>query len=354
MDRKRVAVDAVACWGDEGIRRILDGHTWVEAEDNNSSFSSSSAAVSSAEAQAASAAARRERIVGQSMDRWDRFFERNKTAFYKDKHHLRGEFAEMMTDEVRTDPKRWRPPLVRAHSDLSQYPFDVRAPPPSRVYADKLCFLELGCGVGNAAFPLLRANPELFGFCADFSQTSIRTLQARDEYDPDRLYAFCADVTRSDQLRSNLPTDVRGNLRFVTAVWVLSALDPDSLPGVIQTMKELLAPGGMVMFRDYAVGDLSQLRLDPGESQIGRNFYMVGDGTLRYFFDPNVTRTLFEQEGFQTVDLQVIRRCIRNHKEDVNMQRFWIQGKFRKPVAAGDAAASVKNDGLSSTSNGSY
>jgi methyltransferase-like protein 6 len=153
------------------------------------------------------------------------------------------------------------------------------------------------------------------------------------------MHAFCADATEPDEIRRGLPPGVPGGLRFVTAVWVLSALDPDRLPGVARTLEELLAPGGMVMFRDYAAGDLSQLRLDPAESRLGRNFYRVGDGTLRHFFDPECARALFEGAGLETVDLRVIRRCIRNHKEGVNMQRLWIQGKFRKPSAAAGAAA---------------
>jgi methyltransferase-like protein 6 len=309
LHRKKMAVEVARLDGDDGIRRLLEQH---------------------AAAESATLQDKQDRI-DKSRHCWDSFFERNRTAFYKDKHHLRGEFGEMMPEEVRENPKQWKAPLVRRHADLSRYSFSMDEPPPSSVWNDKTCFLELGCGVGNAAFPLLRANPDLFGWCVDFSRTSVETLKGRDEYDPERLYAFHADITDRDQLYKHIPEALRGRFQYVTAVWVLSAIDPIlHLPQVIQHVHECLAPGGIVLLRDYAVGDLSQLRLDPAECKLGHNFYVCGDGTLRGFMDLEETQRLFESVGFETLELQKIRRNIVNHKEGVEMQRFWIQGKFRK------------------------
>jgi methyltransferase-like protein 6 len=309
LHRKKAAVEVASRDGDDGIRRLLERHAAAEPATPED----------------------RQRRLDKSRGCWDSFFERNKAAFYKDKHHLRGEFGEMMPPEVRDNPKQWKAPLVRRHADLSRYSFPLDEPPPPSVYADKTCFLELGCGVGNAAFPLLRANPDLFGWCVDFSRQSIGTLQGRDEYDPERLYAFRADITDPEDLDRHIPASLRGTFQFVTAVWVLSAIDPlAQLPHVVWHVHECLAPGGIVLLRDYAVGDLSQLRLDPVECKLGSNFYVCGDGTLRGFMDLDETRNLFEAAGFETLELQKIRRNIVNHKEKVEMQRFWIQGKFRK------------------------
>jgi hypothetical protein len=48
-----------------------------------------------------------------------------------------------------------------------------------------------------------------------------------------------------------------------------------------------LVPGsGRVLFRDYAEGDLAQLRLEgQGAKLISRGFYARGDGTCCYYFD---------------------------------------------------------------------
>lgn len=304
--RKLEAVRATLA-GDDGIRQVLDHH-----------------------AQLANASAE-ERQLSKDMARehWERFYKRNKMAFFKPKYHLRTAFPEMMPEAVRENPTTWIPPLVRRYVDCSEYSFPLDSPPPGSIRDGKVHFLELGCGVGNAAFPLLRANPDLFGWCCDFSKTSIHLLKSCEEYDPERMYAFQADITDMEQFRPHVPTDCR--MRYITAVWVLSAIDPRELGAVLRHMYSMMEPGGYLFLRDYGRGDLSQLRLKSNSCKLDDDYYVVGDGTLRHFFSEEECRQVFEAAGFHTVEISLEKRLIKNHKEDIEMHRLWIQGKFQRP-----------------------
>ena len=60
------------------------------------------------------------------------------------------------------------------------------------------------------------------------------------------------------------------------------------------TVAQVLKPGkGRVLVRDYAEGDLAQLRLSgPTRSQrLAHNFYVRSDGTQAYYFSKVCTRT---------------------------------------------------------------
>ena len=58
--------------------------------------------------------------------------------------------------------------------------------------------LEVGCGVGNTAFPLLAANkdPGLFVYACDFAPSAVALLRSHAQYDTQRCHAFVHDVTK--------------------------------------------------------------------------------------------------------------------------------------------------------------
>eukprot|EP00188_Purpureofilum_apyrenoidigerum_P002161 Plantae.Rhodophyta-Purpureofilum_apyrenoidigerum.ctg23092.p1 GENE.Plantae.Rhodophyta-Purpureofilum_apyrenoidigerum.ctg23092~~Plantae.Rhodophyta-Purpureofilum_apyrenoidigerum.ctg23092.p1 ORF type:complete len:311 (+),score=57.20 Plantae.Rhodophyta-Purpureofilum_apyrenoidigerum.ctg23092:148-1080(+) len=255
---------------------------------------------------------------------WDRFYFEKGVKFFKDRHNLRKFFPELMPKDVQLDPSRHHPPL-RGHSPESK--LEKYALPSEEVLAGKTIVVEFGCGVGNATYPLLRANPELYAFSFDFSQVAIDFLRERTEYDPRRLHAFVADATAPGMARQIVGKD---RADFVTMVWTLSALTPEMMDSAVQEANSMLKAGGYVLFRDYAVGDLAQVR-KIGDEKPSAGLFRRGDGTIAYFFDEHVLRSLFGSNGFETVSVDYVHRNLENRKQSKVMQRKWIQAKFRKP-----------------------
>lgn len=176
---------------------------------------------------------------------WDLFYKRNETRFFKDRRWTTREFVELFGDvETRTSD--------RAH------------------------LLEVGCGVGNLIFPLIEEQKSKFYFYAcDFSRRAIEFVKQNPLYDENVIKAFQCDVTKADQLTDIIPCE---SLDIVTMIFVLSAIHPDNFVGVFGTLFKLLKPGGVLLFRDYGLYDMAQLRFKAGH-KIDDNFYMRQDGT---------------------------------------------------------------------------
>jgi len=144
--------------------------------------------------------------------------------------------------------------------------------------------LEVGCGAGHSIVPLARACPSL-RFCAvDISKRAIELLRANDAVPHDRCTAAVCDVERDE-----LPAAVvaEGSVDCVLLVFVLSSCTPAAHSSIARKLRRVLAPGGVLFFRDYARGDECQVDFDAIQPprKISANFYVRSDGTRAYFFD---------------------------------------------------------------------
>ncbi|XP_033208310.1 tRNA N(3)-methylcytidine methyltransferase METTL6 isoform X2 [Belonocnema kinseyi] len=171
---------------------------------------------------------------------WDLFYKRNDTRFFKDRHWTTREFEE----------------LLRLGS------------------AQERVLLEVGCGVGNFIYPLLEDGITFNKiFACDLSPRAVEFVKSHKLYDAEKIEAFQTDVTVENCFPNiDIPVDI------ATLIFILSAVHPEKFKRVAENLYEKLSSGGMVLFRDYGLYDMAQLRFKAGH-KIAENFYMRQDAT---------------------------------------------------------------------------
>ncbi|PRW58059.1 Methyltransferase 6 [Chlorella sorokiniana] len=230
---------------------------------------------------------------------WDLFYKRNFTNFFKDRHWLAREFPALL---------------------------------------DAAAVLEVGCGVGNTTFPLLEVNPSAQVYACDYAPTAVQLVKAHPDYAASsRVHAFVADIT-ADDLTAQVPA---GSIDACTMIFVLSAIAPRLQRRAIRRVAATLRPGGRLLFRDYAAGDLCQERLagEGRQQQLGDNFFVRWDGTCAYYFTEERVRAVFEAEGFVCEYIGAANKLLENRKKGEQMDRRFVQAVFTytgQPSAAAD------------------
>ncbi|KXS20896.1 S-adenosyl-L-methionine-dependent methyltransferase [Gonapodya prolifera JEL478] len=254
---------------------------------------------------------RRQKLLKEAKKNWDLFYKRNTTNFFKDRHWVDREFEELRSGS-----------------------------------GEPLTVLELGCGVGNFAFPLLERNVGAFVYACDFSEKAIDLVKSNSLYSPSRISAFTVDLSQPHtSLSPPLPP---ASVDFASMLFVLSALPPDTMHHCILKLKSVLKCGAVVGFRDYGRGDGAEVRFGAGNKlslEDGATFYARQDGTFSYFFTVEDLRTLFvrgakldgsavegceEDGGFEEISCEYVRRETTNAKEAKVMERVFVQAKFRR------------------------
>ncbi|OBZ74124.1 tRNA(Thr) (cytosine(32)-N(3))-methyltransferase [Grifola frondosa] len=192
---------------------------------------------------------------------WDNFYKMNSNNFFRNRKWLHLEFPEL-----------------------------TKAAEPE---AGPMSIAEIGCGAGNAVFPLLSENhnPALFLHAYDYSSHAVKLVQTNPLY----LSPPCGSINAAvwDLSSSNLPPAVPpGSIDIIILVFVLSALHPNEWGNAVENIHKMLKPNGLVLFRDYGRYDLTQLRFKSGRL-LDDNFYIRGDKTRVYFFELDELALLF-------------------------------------------------------------
>lgn len=234
---------------------------------------------------------------------WDLFYKRNETRFFKDRNWIVQEFGELLADDT-----------IREES--------------ADIPAVKI-LLEVGCGVGNFVYPLIRDNigRNFFIYACDFSARAVELVKENPRYDESVIRAFQCDIT-SDSI---FGTVVENSVDVISMIFVLSAIHPDKFEIVFRTLFRLLRPGGVLLFRDYGINDTAQIRFKPG-NKIADNFYVRQDGTRSYYFSVGQIAEMTTAIGYHILANDYVHRKTINIKENVDKDRIFVQGKFRKPL----------------------
>ncbi|KAG2641521.1 hypothetical protein PVAP13_2KG247200 [Panicum virgatum] len=220
--------------------------------------------------------------------------------------------------------------------------------------------LEVGCGNGSTAVSILRSSESITVFACDCSKD---TLEKANEIISntkgidikDRFHPFLMDVSKEffpdwlfcnacksshgncHEMRKERPDFLRenqccvGGMDFITMIFTLSAIPFAIMPSTIEQCVCVLKPGGLLLFRDYGLYDMTMLRFLP-DQRVGFREYMRSDGTLSYFFTLDTVRELFHAAGL--IELELEYCCVRSvnrKKNGKKMQRVWVHGKFLKP-----------------------
>ncbi|PON46073.1 Methyltransferase-like [Parasponia andersonii] len=269
-------------------------------------------------------------------DAWKRFHIRHSSGkFFKERRYLLKEFPELVSCKEN-----------------------------SRV-------LEVGCGNGSTVLPILRGNENVIVYACDCSSEILERAKeivgASNVVAPrHRFHPFDCDLSVTgfpswlacNQCRDlNLQTQTclsdarinnnnkvnpddsyslkengccKGGVDFITLIFTLSALPLQEMPVSIRECFSVLKPGGLLLFRDYGLYDMTMLRFEK-DQRVGFREYKRSDGTHSYFFCLDIVRDLFVGAGFIEVELDYC--CIKsvNRRKGKSMRRVWVHGKFQKP-----------------------
>ncbi|EGC30182.1 hypothetical protein DICPUDRAFT_83855 [Dictyostelium purpureum] len=300
-----------------------------------------------------------------AMDYWDKFYKKNNDKFFKDRNYLHLEFPELnplkltrdqtflFFDEGENTTKE--EPLYQDQRDLEkQQRFEKERREKIAALGDpvaikegwnkcikeltvdkngneinKLQVLEIGCGTGATVYPLLKLNPEKYFNVFDFSPHAVNLVKSNPTYNENQLKAFVCDIATEDLPQSIIKDN---SIDLMLMIFVLSAISPEKMSNVANSLFKALKPGGILYVRDYGLYDMTQLRfMSKKGKKIDDNFYLRADGTRTYFFTIQKLAEIFEAAGFKTLVSQYDTRELRNRKKMISMYRVWVRGKFMKP-----------------------
>ena len=187
--------------------------------------------------------------------------------------------------------------------------------------------LDLGCGVGNAFWPMLQLYPTQAKVqCCDFSKKAVQFISENPNFNPDTINNQVCDLVNQE-----IPFEPQ-TAHFSWLIFVLSAIAPENFPKVASKIFNQLAANSYFYFRDYGRYDLAQMRFaEKGTSKIAQNFYVRQDKTRAYYFTIEEVQEIFEKAGFQCLECKYVFRQVENRKDEKVMHRVWIQARFHKP-----------------------
>jgi len=282
----------------------------------------------------------------EASKNWDRFYKTHKGNFFNDRQWFYREFPECFRKPEWRDTEEPMP----EHIEVDE--FDTTTAEPSEVMKsdggdvvvkplpeENRVYLELGCGVGNSAFPIIKNDPTAVVYCCDYSANAIEVLRKRKEEtlskeDQMRIQEFVCDITKEDVCEKG--TVPKNGVDVCTCVFVLSALSPETVKNAVENIANALKRDGRgrCLVRDYAVGDLAEVRFENARrdgQKLGDHFYVRSDRTRSIFFSNEGLVEDFcggDEKRFSLIECTKFARIIKNRKDETEMRRRWVQSSF--------------------------
>lgn len=198
--------------------------------------------------------------------------------------------------------------------------------------------LDVGCGTGSLAFPLLEKNSHVRLLSLDYSEEAIKVLKLRERYNEEVIVGEICDITSLQNLSAVCvqfatrftPSPV---FYYATMVFVLSALkDSNAVKTAISNVLSVLTDNGVLLIYDYAEGDYREGKFSAREqSSFDRSpmdrknhylgtTYLRGEGTRATFFYLEALKELCSELG-------VVHEALVRTKEEYNRktQERWVK-----------------------------
>lgn len=192
---------------------------------------------------------------------------------------------------------------------------------------------EIGCGCGSALIPVLRDNPHAIAVACDVSSTAIDVFEsvcssAGIERDRIRLFVHSSGSPSQSPFEAS-------SLDTMMIIFTLSAFHPDEMQRVLKEAWVSLKGDGVVLFRDYGLYDMAQLRFHGSQLVDESNLvYRRADGTLSNFFSVEFLKEQFSLAGFKTIECRYVTTYVRNKKKQITLKRVYVHGVFQKVQSA--------------------
>lgn len=209
---------------------------------------------------------------------WDIFYRKHKNLFFKDRKWIKNEFPELNSTGKRV--------------------------------------LEIGCGTGSTLSQI--ASQDVYGI--DCSARAIEIISSREEL---KKKHFCVHDISSEK---PIPYS---NMDYILLIFTLSAIHPSSHVSVLKKARDSMNKGGVLLFRDYAEMDMTQIRFKPHQI-LEKGFYKRGDGTYAYFFTRETLESIAKEAGLKIVSVIEEKKLLINRKKKIEMHRHWIQMKMER------------------------
>lgn len=268
---------------------------------------------------------------------WDVFYKNHHDKFFKNKNWTEREFKELNGKEAVAAEKSTEGSASKAEDASAS--LDDPMIGGEMVKGNNTVLLEVGCGPGAMVYPVLARNDTTKAHCCDFSNRAVDILKSNPLYNEERMNAFVFDLVKEgEMLASRVQSHPFGQPTVVSLIFVLSAIPPKNHRAVLANLVECLPIGGTLLFRDFAHGDLAQLRFhqkasaawcEPALLSESHDFYRRGDNTFTYFFNEEEIKQHADALQLQG-DVEIKQIHNQNRRTGVQLHRRFIQARWKK------------------------